>query len=133
VTGTIEVLAGLFTFNPRMLGEGLWDFGTALVMPRLGSAGGLNHPGNSGTLPRSGTKPDNASIWHDDFVGRNGYWNSAAQFGWIRRAWAGLGEKDQQSLGLGRGVEPGPYGQAYRILGTIGFGVLGVVQWATGH
>jgi hypothetical protein len=107
--------------NGRMLGEGLTDLGATLSMPRLGSHGGLRHPGGSPVLPESGTKPNNASIWHDDFVGRSGYWNSSAQFGWIRRAWAGPG------------VEPGLYGQAYRILGTVGFGVAGALQWATGH
>jgi len=121
VTGLTRALSGLFTLNGRMLGEGLSDLGGALSMPRLGSHGGLRHPGSSPVLPESGTKPNNASIWHDDFVGRFGYWNSGAQFGWIQRAWAGPG------------VEPGPYGQAYRILGTVGFGIAGALQWATGH
>jgi RHS repeat-associated protein len=121
VTGFVETLAGVFTLNERMLGRGLGDLGGALSMPRLGSHGGLRHPGGPSRLPESGTKPNNASIWHDDFVGRFGYWNSAAQFGWIERAWTGPG------------VEPGPYGQAYRILGTVGFGIAGALQWATGH
>jgi RHS repeat-associated protein len=62
VTGFIRALGGAFTLNDRMLGEGLMDLGGALSMPRLGSHGGLRHPGSSAVLPESGTKPNNASI-----------------------------------------------------------------------
>lgn len=90
-------------------------------MPRAGSASGLGWPGpgSSGITPATGTKLNNASIWHDAYTGRNGF-GSAAQFGWIQRAWAGPG------------TELGPYGQAYRVLGTVGFGLAGAVQAAAG-
>ena len=39
---------------------------------------------------------------------------------WIQRAWTGSG------------VEMGPWGQAYRLYGTIGFGILGAGQAAAG-
>ena len=46
---------------------------------------------------------------------------ASKQFGWIDRAW------------LGRGTQPGVWGQAYRLYGTAGFGVLGGLQLMIGR
>jgi hypothetical protein len=121
VTGLVGIIGGLASGNWGRAAVGGLDLGAALIMPRLGSSGGLRHPGpGQNLMPASTSRVNLASGWHDDLVARAGYWNSSAQFGWIERAWAGPG------------IEPGLYGQAYRILGTIGFGIAGVLQWATG-
>jgi hypothetical protein len=121
--GIYEVGTGIATLDSAAIQQGLYDFGSAL-MPRLGSAGGLNYPGFSDTLSRffgSDSQPNNASIWHDSAVSQRGFMSSSNQFGWITRAWTGPG------------IQPGLYGQAYRLLGTTGFGLGGTVQWGLGY
>jgi hypothetical protein len=115
---------GAAVLNPGFVGAGVKSIGAAVSMPRSGSHTGLLYPGTPGGashIPASDTKLHHASVWHDDYVGRHGYWNSSAQFGWIARAWTG------------EGVELGPWGQSIRLVGTIGFGLVGGVQWLTGN
>ena len=115
--GLYNIGAGLATLDPTRIGQGVYDL-VSPVVPRLGSHGGLNYPGtpdNSSPFPSTGTKPNNASIVHDLDVGQTGFLHSAPHFRWIANAWAGPG------------VEPGIYGQAYRLVGTAGFGTAGGV------
>jgi hypothetical protein len=121
VEGLAEILAGAVRLNSEVFGQGLVDLSTALSMPRLNNSGGLNWPGNSSPVfAESGTKVENASVRHDALLQQYGALVSYPYFYWIAQSWAGPG------------VEPGAYGQAYRTLGTIGFGVPGAVLWALG-
>lgn len=62
-----------------------------------------------------------AAGWHDNQnIGR-----SAAQFGWIVRAWTGSDAR----FGAADLVGLGPYGQAVRLAGTVGFGAIGLGQY----
>ena len=118
--GMYGIGEGIVTANLRTIGRGFADIGAAAVMLRSGSASGLLHPGTGRSLtPNTGTKLDGASRWHDGQ--ENLMTNSAAQFGWIERAWTGSG------------TELGPWGQAYRIYGTVGFGIVGAGQTALGY
>ncbi len=120
-SGLVEIGKGIATLDLAGAGWGAFELVKALVQPRSGSHSGWGYPGDSGAiLPETGTKLDNASIWHDWYVRKHGY-GSEAQFGWIVRAWTGPG------------VELGPWGQAYRLLGTVGFGVAGAMQAAAGY
>jgi len=115
--GLYNIGAGLATLNPARIGQGFYDLVSPAVL-RLGSHGGLNYPGtpdNSSPFPSTGTKPNNASIIHDLDVAQTGFSHSAPHFRWIANAWGGPG------------VEPGFYGQAYRLVGTAGFGAAGGV------
>jgi RHS repeat-associated protein len=118
--GLVRLVDGLLTLGWENVAEGAWRTLKTLSMPRLGRDGGLGHGGPGSTIPASNSKVQRASNWHDREVDLYGFGSSATQFGWIRRAWRG------------DGVEPGPYGQAYRLLGTVGFGIAGGVQWALG-
>ena len=120
--GLYGIGKGVVTGDLGTIGDGFKSLGS-VAMPRAGSHSGLGWPGtpgNAGITPGTGTKLNNASIWHDKFTTTNGF-GSNAQFGWIQRAWAGPG------------VEPGIYGQAYRVLGTVGFGLIGGIQAAAGY
>ena len=122
IRGVAETIGGAITGNTEVATQGLADIVGALSMPREGSAGGWRWPGTGSDAPHwpeSNTKVNLASEWHDWWTGGRGF-GSRAQFGWIKRAWGGPG------------VEPGPYGQAYRILGTVGFGLVGSLQWLVG-
>jgi RHS repeat-associated protein len=122
VRGLFGTLHGLATLNPDTLVAGLYGLFAASVMPRLGGSGGLNHPGpDANPTASSGSKVDNASIVHDVELGGRGPWVSQPYFGWIYNAY------------LGPGVEPGAYGQAYRALGTVGFGIPGTLLWSFGR
>jgi hypothetical protein len=113
---------GVVTGDLGTIGDGFKSLGSA-AMPRAGSHSGLGWPGtpkNVGITPGTGTKLNNASIWHDNFTSANGF-GSRAQSGWIQRAWTGPG------------VELGIYGQAYRVLGTVGFGLAGGAQAVMGY
>jgi RHS repeat-associated protein len=123
IRGVYELGAGVVTFDGGQFELGLYDLGSSLAMPRLDSHGGLNWPGtsdNSGLFPESNTQVENASIWHDAAVAESGF-RAANQFGWITRAWSGPG------------IQPGIYGQAYRVVGTAGFGIAGAAEWAVGY
>lgn len=115
--GGYEIGKGILTFAFSTLGSGVRSVLSALVMPRLGSHGGLNWPGtgdNSGYFPETGTQVNEASIQHDGAVSvPGGFLRSANHFNWIVDAWAGPG------------IQPGLYGQAYRLIGTVGFGAAG--------
>jgi hypothetical protein len=118
-----ETIAGAATLNGTVSETGLKVAGKALSMPRLGSHGGFGRSGtkfNAPIWPESNTKVNRASIWHDWFTSQHGY-GSAAQFGWIQHAW------------FGPGVEPGSCGQAYRLLGTIDFGIFAIVERLFGY
>jgi hypothetical protein len=120
--GILRIGKGIVTGDLGMIGRGIRTLGSALLIPRAGSASGLGWPGtpgNTGITPATGTKLDNASIWHDTFTAVAGL-GSAAQFGWIERAWTGPGRE----LGL--------FGQAYRLVGTAAFGLAGATQAAAG-
>jgi RHS repeat-associated protein len=120
--GILRIGQGIVAGDLGMIGRGIRTLGSALVMPRAGSASGLGWPGtpgNTGITPTTGTKLNNASIWHDTYTGTVGL-GSAAQFGWIERAWTGPG------------FELGLFGQAYRLVGTAAFGLAGAAQAATG-
>ncbi len=118
--GLYGIGRGLVTADLGALGGGFVNVGAAAIMIRSGSASGLLHPGKGAALtPDTGTKLNNASLWHDGQ--RNLATSSAAQFGWIQRAW------------FGPGTELGPWGQAYRIYGTVGFGIIGAGQAVLGH
>jgi RHS repeat-associated protein len=124
--GVYEIGAGIATLDSGQIEQGLYDFGSSFAVPRLDAHGGLNWPGtkdNYGLFLESGTQVENASIWHDRAVGSEpgGFFHSSNQFGWITRAWTGPG------------VQPGLYGQAYRLLGTLGFGAAGTVEWGLGY
>ena len=111
--GILNVGTGLLTGNLGRVGSGLADLFSPVV-PRLGSHGGLHHPGtrdNSSWLAGSGTKSNSASVHHDWDVGKHGFGASGPHANWIVNAWTGYG------------VEPGVYGQVYRIVGTAGFGL----------
>ncbi|MDX2145882.1 MAG: RHS repeat-associated core domain-containing protein, partial [Planctomycetota bacterium] len=96
--------------------NGVFTVFASLVMPRLGSHGGLNWPGtssNAGLVPGSTSTVNLASIAHDKAVDRAaGFLVASNHFGWIARSWAGPG------------VQPGLFGNAYRALGTVGFGAV---------
>jgi hypothetical protein len=77
--------------------------------------------GGNNNLSGTNTSVHWASLWHDLQVAALN-WGPAAQFGWIVRAWSWNTP----------GVPLGPYGQFYRLYGTIGFGVIGVLQLAIG-
>jgi RHS repeat-associated protein len=121
IKGVGEIGLGIAKLDSTMFKQGAGNLGAALVMPRLNNHGGLNWPGTvdnspASPFPSSGTKVENASIAHDIDVKRSGFLHSAAaEFRWIANSWSGSG------------TEPGPYGQAYRLLGTVGFGVAGSV------
>jgi hypothetical protein len=120
LNGLYGIGKGIVTGNPGAIGRGFANLGAAVTMLRSGSASGLLHPGKGAALtPDTGTKLNNASLWHDGQ--RNLAASSAAQFGWIQRAWAGPG------------TELGPWGQVYRLYGTVGFGNIGVGQAALGY
>ena len=99
--------------------NGFLELVSSVIMLRSGPSSGLGHPGKHDPFtPHPGTQPDYASDWHD---GEENLTTSASkQFGWIDRAW------------LGRGTQPGVWGQAYRLYGTAGFGVLGGLQLMIG-
>ena len=110
---------GIVTGSFGTFARGVGDTLSAAVMLRSGSASGLGWPGRGGQVtPHTGTRLNGASRWHD---GQSNLTQSASpQFGWIQRAWTGSG------------VEMGPWGQAYRLYGTVGFGILGAGQAAAG-
>lgn len=115
---------GLATGNFLPLGDSLLEVPQALTMPRYAGWGGLGHPGihirgkDVSSFPTLDTRVDQASRWHDGV--QNIARSSGAQFEWIRQAWTGAG------------AEPGLYGQAYRVLGTIGFAAVGGAQYLLG-
>ncbi len=116
--GIYQIGKGILTGSLQTIGAGFANLGATLMF-RSGSASGLLHPGKGGAItPGTGTKLDNASVWHDGQS--NLATSSAAQFGWIKRAWTG------------RGAELGPWGQIYRIYGTVGFAIIGGGQAALG-
>ncbi|MCK6554081.1 hypothetical protein L6Q96_05785, partial [Candidatus Binatia bacterium] len=121
--GAVQLAWGMATLNPALVKFGSYDTGT-VVVPRLSNAGGLNWPGrtgDTGPIQSSGTKPNEAAISHDIEVGRDGFLVSPPYFRFVANMWAGPG------------VEPGLYGQAYRLAGTVGFGVPGSLLWLVGQ
>lgn len=111
---------GIVTGDLGAIGRGFANLGAAAIMLRSGSASGLLHPGGRSSLtPDTGTRLNGASRWHDGHGGLAT--RSAPQFEWVQRAWTGSG------------VELGPWGQAYRIYGTAGFGLIGAGQKALGY
>jgi hypothetical protein len=119
--GFVEVGWGIAIADWSLAKRGAIDIGKAIAMPRSGSHSGWNWPGtreNVGLISESGTKLNNASIGHDrsaDLV------SSSALLGWVHEAW------------FGSGLELGPWGQAYRLAGTVAFGGAGLVQKALGN
>jgi hypothetical protein len=89
-------------------------------MLRSGSTSGVLHGRGTSITGATGTKLDIAGFNHDGYRFRDMATNSSIQFGWIRDAWAGPG------------TELGPWGQAYRLYGTLGFGTIGVLQFVAG-
>ena len=117
--GLLQIGKGIVTGDLGATGRGFANLGATLML-RSGSASGLLHPGKGAALtPATGTKLDNASICHDGQ--KNITTSSAAQFGWIRRAWAG------------EGSEFGPWGPVCRLYGTVGFRIVGAGQAAFGN
>jgi len=116
---------GVVGLDRATIDKGLYDFASVFTMPRLSSHGGLNWPGtadNSGIVPESGDQVNNASIWHDNQLAKpEAFLNPYNHFTWIYLSW------------FGPGIEPGLYGQAYRLLGTVGFGVIGGSLWLLEH
>jgi RHS repeat-associated protein len=116
--GLFQIGKGIVTGDLATIGRGFANLGATLML-RSGSASGLLHPGKGRAMtPATGTRLDNASLWHDGV--QNLATDSAPQFEWIRRAWAGPGS------------ELGPWGQVYRVYGTVGFGLIGAGQAALG-
>lgn len=118
------VEAGVSKLAAGNIREGLWDIATAAT-PRLGSHGGLNHPGENPLAFESTSQPNLASIDHDNAMARGGVWNgflrSEHHFRWIANSFAGPG------------VQAGPYGQAFRLVGTAAFGIAGGALWLSGR
>jgi hypothetical protein len=126
--GLFNIGAGIANFSLSRIGLGLFQIG-AVGMPRLGADGGLAHPTTLSVFQpliswlRSGSSLSRASQNHDIRMGdpNFGFLSSRAHFNWIRDAWANPG------------VQPGLFGQSYRALGTIGFGVAGSVLATVGN
>jgi hypothetical protein len=80
-----------------------------IAIPRYGSFGGAGYgvPTNA-SLSLIMNSVDAAAQWHDE---------KGKELGWVKRAWT-------NPSGL---RPPGVFGEAYRILGTIGFGAAGVI------
>lgn len=118
VVGFGGIAQGIAHGNFAQIGGGVSSLVSDVIIPRLGSHGGLDWPGtqsNVGLIPGSSSQPNLASIEHDVATGRpGGMWVGANHLGWVHDAWAGPG------------IQPGLYGNAYRIAGTVGFGLAGV-------
>jgi len=118
--GLGNLITGIFTGNWRQAVSGLFEMTIGVAFPGLGGKGGLLW-GDEG-FPSSGTKPDIASGGHDLAMSRPGGWKSSSNhFAWIRDSFTGPGR------------EPGPYGQVYRVVGAVGFGIAGTVLWVAGE
>jgi hypothetical protein len=119
------MVKGAASRDAGMLGEGAYNLVSAIVMPRYDSHGGINWPGtssNQGLIPGSAGMVNLSSSAHDRAVGQpGGFWQSSNHFNWIGSAW------------MGPGVQPGIYGNAYRALGTVGFGVAATVLRSIGR
>jgi RHS repeat-associated protein len=123
-TGAAGMIKGAATLDASTFGNGAYAFLTAVVMPRHDSHGAINWPGtesNVGLIPGSGGRVNNGSIRHDADMQRHGFDSSVSHFRWIENAW------------VGPGTHPGLYGNVYRGLGTVGFGVAGAILRAAGR
>lgn len=120
VSSPIQTLYGLATGNFDLAGQGLLNFGKSLV-PRYGNFAGPNWPGGNQLTPFA-NQVDQGAFVHDRDYGRlpSGASRTPADLALIRNAWTG------------RGIQPGPVGQVYRILLTAGFGAKVGVQSAFG-
>ena len=126
--GLLRIGGGLLNSSLDTVFDGIRDF-IGIPLPSYGATTGWAWPGREGNAPYTPVV-DNildgyASDWHDgqDIMGE-----SAAQFGWITKAWTGRDGKF--SFGDVFGI--GPYGQAVRAAGTVGFATVGVVQRGLG-
>jgi len=117
--GLTEIGAGLATGDAKRVAVGVGHL-LAMVVPRAGSHSGLDHPGAHTPAFDSGTTNNNASIKHDLAAMGPGFWKASVHAQWIVDAWTGPG------------TQPGLYGQAYRVVGTVGFGIASAVLWAAG-
>ena len=118
--GLHNIAMGIVNMKPLRIALGIGQI-AAVAMPRLGGEGGLLYPSPNPVFASIQNWLSNdsqlgvANRNHDAKMPGGGYFSSAAHFGWIVDAFSNPGN------------QPGPAGQAYRILGTVGFGVAGAV------
>jgi hypothetical protein len=126
--GFVQIIPPVGSEPPALQPQWMYEVAVkgngAVIIPRLGSAGGYNWPGPSGDtgwVQSSGTQPNEGATYHDADVAKDGFWVSGPYFRFVGNIWGGPG------------VQPGLYGQAYRITGTVGFGAAGSLLWLIGQ
>ena len=121
--GLFRIGRGLFNGDFRAIVDGIKDL-VGVALPSYGSTTGWAWPGTIGNVPITPTVDNNlddyASGWHDN----QPLMKSEAQFGWIERAWTG----PDRRFSAGDALALGPYGQAVRAVGTVGFFTIGAAQ-----
>jgi len=117
--GMFNLADGLLSGNWKQAGLGFLEMTLGVAFPGLGGSGGLFWGGEG--FPSSGTRPDVSSKAHDLAMAGGNWLNSSAHFDWVRNSFSGPGR------------EPGPYGQVYRVVGTVAFGAVGGALWTVGR
>jgi RHS repeat-associated protein len=114
-------LYGLATGDLNLAKSGALGFFSALV-PGYGNFAVPNWPGGS-ILPSFANQLEQAAVAHDSAYGQlsPGASQTPADIALIRNAWTGPG------------IQPGPVGQVYRVLLTVGFGAKIAGQTALGR